>query len=202
MSQFTVSAQIVRAMQACAGKKDVREYLNGICFRAGGIIEASNGHIAARAVPHDDRRRYFTTTSRDEPEDRPADRIVAIDAAIPKGAKQVTFGPTPYVCRTDTGKLYGFDFVQGEFPDLSRVYPDESPTEIPGGMGIDPRYLAAIAKVFPRPVAMRYTERGRPLLLSDPDVDGYRLDMLIMPCRINYATFPGFSLEGEGRAAA
>lgn len=185
MSYFCIPASIIRAAQACQGKRDVRRYLNGVYFHADGRIEASNGHIAMRAIPDD----HAPLLS--DADGEPIGRLVQIDGNITKGASVVTFvdgranerGAPGGIATTDKGKAHLFTLQECEFPDLSRVFPNPEPATIPAWECFNPAYLATIAKVFECPrVTMRHSPENSPAQLF-ADFDGYRVEMLIMGMR-------------------
>lgn len=184
MSDFTVPASIIRAAQACQGKRDVRHCFNGAYFHADGRIEASNGHIAMRATPEEPGSLFSIDGA-------PVGRLVQIDGNIAKGASVVTFvdgrgnenGMPGGIATTDKGRAHLFTLQECSFLDLARVFPPTDPATIPAWECFNPAYLATIAKVFEcERVTMVHSPVNSAAHLYG-DVDGYRVDMLIMGIR-------------------
>ena len=178
--EITVAAELIRAAQACQGKKDVRYYLNGFLISTTGDIVGTNGHVLFRGNVPEDSRFYSWV---------PEDCIVQIDGNIPASASTVTFlwnGETG-ACKTDNGKMFSFSLVDGTYPNYQRVIP-----EIPKGVGVSginfaPKYLAVIPKVFPlEMIAMRFKNVNEPALIT-PQYDYLGVfnnaELVIMPCR-------------------
>lgn len=116
MENVTVNAQLVRAAQCCQASKDVRYYLNGFLLAANGDIVGTDGHRMFKG-------KYANGGEHCPPIEN--DTIIALDAAVPAGAKLVTFDFITNVARTDKGKVIGFQIIDGNYPQYSRVIPDD-----------------------------------------------------------------------------
>ena len=181
MATFTVPAQIIRAAQACQGKKDVRYYLNGICFREDGAILGTNGHVLFKGMPIPYGKYdgiYFVNESGER-----VTRILSIGGNIPAGATDVTIDTETLIASTDNGKVFKCEYVEGNYPDCERVIPNLNPDSITGGASFDPKYLATIAKVFPCMVHFHYMGDKSPNVLTVDDWNDWDMTMVIMPMR-------------------
>ena len=135
---FTVDARFVRAAQhACAGPKDKRNYLHGIHFRTGGIIEATSG-----AVLYQGQWDKYCALK--------ANLILQIDGKIPASADTITFNieddKSSGVCRTETGKLYSVKVIDGTFPNVDKAIPGNR-SAYSNGLGVDPASLIKIGQI-------------------------------------------------------
>ena len=179
--KFQIDANLIRAAMACQGNKDVRYYLNGFLLAANGDIVGTNGHVAFKG--------NYTT---EETKALESDTIIFIDGKIPLGADSVEFdlveGETEGTCRTNTGKIFAFDVVDGKYPNYERIIPIRDRGQCSNGFGIAPKYLATVAQVFGKDSIVRVfcgTENDQ--LLIDCCQGNFKQDdavMVIMPCRV------------------
>lgn len=135
IATFEIPAAAVRAAQACQARGDVRYYLNGVFFGKNGDVAGSNGHVLAATA----------TDCRD----LDSDIILAIDGNIPAKAETASFNVEAGFCRTDNGKLFAIELIEGKFPDFRKVIKDNKPTKTVSQFSkFNASYLALVAKVF------------------------------------------------------
>lgn len=137
MITFTIDARFIRAAQNATAKNDVRYYLNGFHLRTDGTIEATDGHILYQG-------KYTDHCELTEP------MVITIDGKIPASADTVTFnfeeGARQGQCRTNKGKLFAVDLIDGKFPDCDRVIPGERAIYT-NGLAMDPAQLIRIGQI-------------------------------------------------------
>lgn len=182
MTPITIDAEFVRAAQACQAKIDVRYYLNGFLLTTKGEIVATNGHFMYVG--------QYTTDQSEMPDE---DTIVLIDGNIPLASGHVvfTFSDDKFadgVCRTDKGKIFGFQVIEGKFPNWERVMPSHK-EGFTNGLAIQADYWSIVAKVFRRkqmPVSMVHgTEHESALFTITGGKDSFctTSKLIIMPMR-------------------
>lgn len=178
--KFTVPAQIIRAAQSCQARSDVRYYLNGVCFHADGSIYGTNGHILFKGspVPYGHDGVYFTDDN-----DVPVTKIISIDGKIPASAQELTVDTETMIASTEKGKVFKCTEIDGSYPDCDRIIPKSDPTEISTGASFNPKYLSAIAQVFPDTVDFHYAGHLSAVTLTLNDFEGWDYLMVIMPVR-------------------
>lgn len=130
----------------------------------------------------------------------PAAELVAYVKALPKPAR---FGLTPtvvihpedgqvrFTCVTHEGEVSRtIRTLEGEFPKYQSLIPTEFSDLPSDGIGVNPRYVADVAKMpLPKkdsPVRVRFTGAGRPMLWEPtaPLDSGVQWVHLLMPVRI------------------
>jgi DNA polymerase-3 subunit beta len=132
---LTVSKTALLAAMIFQARKDVRYYLNGICFAPGGKLYATDGHRAF--------------VGEHETEGLESNVIVAIKSPkfvrFEKAHIDTDTGIVTYENEVGVRVMVGLaEVVDGSYPDIERVVPkDNQPvTEI----GFNARYLADIEK--------------------------------------------------------
>lgn len=134
--KIKVSKILLESAIIFQAKKDVRYYLNGICFKADGRVCSTDGHRAFVGGKHegelDDDVILSVTKSPTKAYDYAE---IATDAGI------VSYY-SDEVVRVGVGLC---NIIDGKFPDIDRVIPKEtSPTE---RIGFNAKYLADVEKV-------------------------------------------------------
>jgi hypothetical protein len=113
------------------------------------------------------------------------DVIIQIDGKIPVSADSVTFSDG--VCRTDTGKVFGYKVVDGTFPQYQRVIPERNRTEHSNGFGCQVKYLARALAVFGKEATVNvYTATENDSILMEyagKDTALFLSVLVVMPCR-------------------
>jgi DNA polymerase-3 subunit beta len=123
----------IKALLRCAGDKDVRYYLNGICFDPAGYAVATNGHIllAVRCEPFDGAQFIV-----------PRDVLrAALKRVGESKSRRYGFAVTP--TQLD-GEAY--TAIDGTYPDWRRVVPQKCNGDMLSGknsapVAYDPRYV-------------------------------------------------------------
>lgn len=134
--KIKVSKILLESALIFQAKKDIRYYLNGVCFKADGRVCSTDGHRAFVGWNHEG--------------ELIDDVILSVTKAPTKSYHYVEID-------TDTGIISyhdGFDVrvgvglcevIDGKFPDIDRVIPKEtSPTD---RIGFNASYLADVEKV-------------------------------------------------------
>lgn len=199
MKSFTVNAQIIRAAQACQGIKDVRYYLNGIAFMADGTIAGTDGSILAAC------RQQKTAYFQDERgEDR--ERIVKIDGKIPLSAQTVTFDEESMLCRTDKNKVFPFTFIDGNFPNISRIIPTLPRMAHSNGFAVNAALLERAAKALPKgKPSYVFPGEHRDAVVVESEIDeDLWIRLVVMPMRASDESrfYPLFAEESQQEIAA
>lgn len=177
--KLKISKTLLESALIFQAKKDVRYYLNGICFMRDGRVAATDGHRAFIGGNHESKLR--------------SDIIVKVSksptqayshAVIDTRTKIVT-----YHDGTDTMVGAGIcEQIDGKFPDIDRVIPKEkSPAE---EIGFNAKYLADVekaAKLFnPKLEGVRFELNGNTSAavanLSSPE--GLTAKIIVMPMRL------------------
>lgn len=161
MNTIHVSIKALKALLNAAGKKDIRHYLNGVQVQASTTetrISATNGHIAAiyrkqaANVLVNPCEVLSIIIPREVLEkiklNKRAPDLVEIAGERPMSE----VGSTRYGKFTLTydGMVYGFNEIDGVFPDIKRVAPDYSvlkPVEV-SPANYSPEYLVAFQKTI------------------------------------------------------
>lgn len=117
--KLSIDAKLIRFVQPCVAKQDVRYYLEGILFAKNGDIVATDGHTLAKTS--------HTWDNCDVLED---DIIIQIDGAVPKSALHCHIDTESNTCtcigkRGKTVKILPTKVIDGRFPDYTRVIPDK-----------------------------------------------------------------------------
>lgn len=144
MAIFTAPANFVRVAQACVGKNDVRQFVNGIYFAANGDIVSTNGNMLAK-VPHTDAT-YLQELADVYDDDRHV--IVIIEGTILKTADTCRFDTTANTvdCIDRNGvvkKTLPITMVDARFADYSSVLPFDEPAATES-VGVNARFLHAV----------------------------------------------------------
>lgn len=180
---------LLKALLGCAGRKDVRYYLNAVNIdEVGGALRfsASDGHVSLQVV--------FDSTVRDAflPDvpagsagllDRNALEIAVKqkDAALSVSAGAWAFG----AC--------GLSLVDGRFPDLPRAMSLGAGTKAAAEKGVDFTLLAQIAKAltdlqkaFGRMPCGIVVGRDAtsPFVFTGTPCSGVKWEAALMPCRV------------------
>lgn len=173
-----IDAKLVRAAMACAGKRDVRYYINGVYLATNGDIVGTNGHVMFKG-------QY------DIEDQEPLKKgvILKIHGTIPAGAKKVTFdipedGVTRGFCFTDNDKAFLFDIIDGKYPAYEKVIPKPNRKSFTNTIGIQPQYFSLIEKVFGKGV---YVVLSHGLANESAIVTCGRLEqavLVLMPCHL------------------
>lgn len=134
-----VKSSDLAALLLCAGKNDVRYYLNGVYFTA-------NAAGRPLAVATDGKR--LLAVELEAPALPFAPRIIGREvlekAAKPKG--EVSIGPEEITI--SAGERLPYTPIDGVFPQYSLVLPPKmEPSKTPGVPAFDARYVADFAKV-------------------------------------------------------
>lgn len=173
--QFTMHADVLRAVTPFMAKKDIREYLTGLHIRADGTVEASDGHVAAvyrkAASGHD------------------GQLIVKSDFKIPARADLASFDViTGLVTYTNvyqgTVGVSTFTVLGARYPELDRVmkYREEKLSAV----GLDVELLAKVAKavshVRHKGCLFRFGAFTGGVLITHPAMPEW--EAVIMPCRL------------------
>lgn len=117
-------------------KKDIRYYLNGICFKADGRVCSTDGHRAFIGGNHEGELKD--------------DVILSVTKSPTKSYDYVEIDTTTGIISycTDTTLRVGVglcEVIDGKFPDIDRVIPKENaPTD---RIGFNASYLSDVEKV-------------------------------------------------------
>lgn len=173
--QFTMHADVLRAVTPFMAKKDVRKYLTGLHIRADGTVEATDGTVAAV---------YRKAASGN------ADQlIVKSDFKVPARAALAHFdvvtGLVTYSNQVEeTVGVSTFTVLDARYPELDRVmrYKEEQISAV----GIDVELLAKIAKavghVKHKGCLFRFSTITGGVLVTHPAMPDW--EAIIMPCRV------------------
>lgn len=133
----TLDAMALRAVAVCAGRSDIRYYVNGVHVKCDGVtlrMTASDGH---RAATHT------------EGCGEPLELIIPIETveAVFKihGARVERLALEVHKNGTCTIGGVNFAPIEGQYPDLKRVWPADPPTD--QNVQINPMYYGDIVKM-------------------------------------------------------
>lgn len=141
--EFTIQSDIIKALLAVAPKKDIRYYLNGVCFDFSGdtpVAVATNGHILL-AVPF--------SLPNDAPNNWYGQYIVPrefLDGLKPsfKGAPYRLAITDYLVVASDSNSSISAKLIDGKYPDWRRVVPTTTSNHV---SQFDPEYIGTFSKV-------------------------------------------------------
>ena len=146
-----IDARAIRGAMANQADRDIRYFLNGIHFAANGDVVGTDGKTI-----------YLCPTIADpevikQHEYAPGyGLIIQIDGKIPASVKWVEFDFTAKHCRTDKGKIYAIDQIDGKYPDYPRVIPQTYKGPQAGSLGFDASYLGRIEAAFGKGAAVEF----------------------------------------------
>ena len=133
--KIKVSKILLESALIFQAKKDIRYYLNGICFKADGRICSTDGHRAFVGGKHEGEIGEDVILSVTKAPTKNYDY-----AHIDTDAKSITY----HLDNTVQVGVGMVDVIAGRFPDIDRVIPKEtSPTE---RIGFNAKYLADVEK--------------------------------------------------------
>ena len=157
MKTYIVPARMLKAARHCQGKDDIRYYLNGIHVSKTRIA-ATNGHILFSGdftesgfdqLDIDDRG-LIVDLPRVPPKSAYFARLTVIDSK--RGIVEYFSGrfdrESVAVGAATPTQSDVFSIIDGDFPNLERVMPDESKRESVGRIGVNDRYLSMVGRVF------------------------------------------------------
>ena len=156
MEKISLHAAIVRGAQICQAKNDLRYYFNGIFLAPNGDVVGTNGHMLfvcpdAFVVPSG-----FSGL------------ILQIYGAIPISAIEATFDFDANVVKTGNNKAFVFEEIKGTYPDYHKAIPAKDHDVVGDTIAFNPRYLAKIAKIYPRNGAKLYHSTSDFAMLVTP----------------------------------
>lgn len=134
--KIKVSKTLLESALIFQAKKDIRYYLNGICFKADGRVCSTDGHRAFVGGKHEG--------------ELSEDVILSVTKSPTKAYDYAEIDTDTGIVsyHTDTTLCVGVslcEVIDGRFPDIDRVIPKEtSPTE---RIGFNAKYLADVEKV-------------------------------------------------------
>ena len=165
----------LKAVMMAAAKKDVRYYLNGVMVRNGELV-ATNGHMALMTksdgiksdgeyIIDNDTLKMIVTVHKGIKGDNP---VEVIDSMTTTGNSKISITP-----------------VDGKFPDVNRVIPQETSGEI---AHFNYEYLLACQKancefLDRKCVYIKLQHNGQSAAKFESDDDGNKLIGVVMPVR-------------------
>lgn len=192
---ITVPAPLLRAARLYQPQQDIRHYLNGVHLNPEGYIESTDGRSAFRAPCE-------ACKSLDKP------IILRIQASgvgrgdelahiylDDNGLGWITFGDFDDERRDNAGMVVRVmvQTIDGNFPDLKKVYPDESrPVDPVSEIGVDSELVNQAGQAI-KALGFRYTHlrlgfssESRAISAQATQVkDGYDHLIMIMPVRLD-----------------
>lgn len=166
MITLNIEAKFIRAAMANQAKKDIRYYLCGILIAKNGDIVGTNGHTL-----------YQGSHIWNDCDVIPRDMILSINGTIPASAYMVTIelddiepvpegyttiNPTKGIVRTDNGKVFTCEEIDGKYPDYKRVIPPRLSDEslYSNAIALNTTYLARAEKTFGKDSSVIIYHRG------------------------------------------
>mgnify|MGYP002223804123 CR=1 FL=1 len=177
--KLKISKILLESALIFQAKKDVRYYLNGICFMPDGRVASTDGHRAFIGGNHENKLEDNAIVKVSKSPTKSYSY-----AAIDTRTKIVTY-------HDGTDAMVGAGIceqIDGKFPDIDRVIPKEkSPAE---EIGFNAKYLADVekaAKLFnPKFECVRFELNGNTNAavanLSSPE--GFTAKIIVMPMRL------------------
>lgn len=188
--KFVFSKRAIKALLAIASKDTGRAHLCGVGV-VGSTLYATDGHRAVR-VEHPDMGPVHVATTDGRvliPSDflarvaKMAHARDSIEIVIDYDDRTVAATVGSHTISEDLPDTYGQ-------PEYARVFPDVSQYEGNGCMGINPAYLADLAKLAkavdgaPEWLMHTPTDTLSPIAFASPNVAGPRWTYIVMPTRL------------------
>lgn len=172
-SEILVPANTLSVAMSFMAKHDGIFYLNGICVRKDGFVNATNGHVLFSEECD------FTLDN--ELIIRPYNNIPAkaVDAVINTTNRTIVL----YGSGSEVISEIMFEYIEGNFPDTNKLIPslDKEIENKPVGFNAD--YLKLLPKAFSRGCVMHVTEsKGAILFTSQYNP---KRKVVLMPMRID-----------------
>lgn len=177
--KLKICKTLLEAALIFQAKKDVRYYLNGICFMPDGRVAATDGHRAFIGGKHENKLRSYIIVKVSK-----SPTQAYSYAVIDTRTKIVTY-------HDGADSMVGAGIceqIDGKFPDIDRVIPKEkSPAE---EIGFNAKYLADVekaAKLFnPRFESVRFELNGNinAAVANISAPTGETAKIIVMPMRI------------------
>ncbi len=140
MTRITISPSILAAALLSASKEETRYYLVGVFIDARGWLVTTDGHRAFFAKCEDAKQLTGTVGGGII---IPSAAVAAVLKTKPKElALQLEAGAWSFVTPTAT---FGFEPVDGTFPDWTRIVPGNDLETVPGHY--NPTYVADVGRV-------------------------------------------------------
>lgn len=178
--KIKVSKILLESALIFQAKKDIRYYLNGICFKADGRVCSTDGHRAFIGSKHEGELKE--------------DVILSVTKAPAKSYKYAEIytdsGIVTYYDAFDIRVGVGLcEVIDGKFPDIDRVIPKETaPTD---RIGFNASYLAnveKVAKLFnPKWASVLFELNGHTnaTVAKLTSYNGEEAKIIVMPMRID-----------------
>lgn len=132
--KLKVSKVMLESALIFSAKNDIRYYLNGLCFKPGGVLTSTDGHRLFYGQHENDNESEIIVTNVKSPTKKYDEALFDTDSGI------VEF-------KDEMGIRVGvaiFSVVDGKFPDVERVLPKRF--QAVDYIGFNAGYLASIEK--------------------------------------------------------
>lgn len=155
-NEILVSASALRTAMLFMGRKDPREYLNGVCLSPTGKVAASNGHVL-----------FFDSYNfqlESEIIIKPHNNIPtkALQAKINVDSRTIVLYDESQAIVTELM----FEYVEGNFPNVEKLIPSEDLELENKPIGFNPNYLKLLPKAFPMGCVMRAAKDEHGILFT------------------------------------
>ncbi|HBB9211325.1 TPA: hypothetical protein JRS25_004099 [Escherichia coli] len=179
--KLKVESGVLLSILECVAVKDVRYYLNGICFTSNGFVVGTNGHILGYG----------------KHENKNSEDVIVLVGKLPTRK----FSYAIFDTDSEIVKLYScFDVVVGvaictkvnaKFPDIEKVISSQSNVEVslPSELSLNTEYIGKIVKIgkiiTPRFPCVTFSLRTKENAISCNfgDIDNGGVKLILMPMR-------------------
>lgn len=171
--EILIQANVLAVAMLFMAKSDVRYYLNGICLRVDGSVDATNGHILFSE------KCGFSLEN--ELIIKPYNNIPAKadDAVIDIEKRTIVLYDRSYNIISEIM----FEYVEGTYPDTNKVIPSLDKEIENKPVGFNAEYLKLLPRAFKDGCVMHVTEsRGAILFTSHHNPER---KIVLMPMRID-----------------
>lgn len=178
-----MNLQHLRQAVIVAAKQDVRFYLAGVHLNGYETV-ATDGHRAVHcdasgtdSTPYDG---YITI---------PRDVVLALLKVVPKDVTEyiIERPATPYALCTlvaGTSRIQ-FEPIEGTYPDYKRAFLNHKYGKgSVESIGFNPKYLADIAKVFPKCIGVKFEFLDASQVVKITASSHVGVSYYLMPCRV------------------